>query len=211
MICISWIGTSAFFASATSSTTFASCKRHNVQFLLGGMMAKIQKALTGKLETIRGPMYKYNDIIYIYIIIIVIIRVYIYVEGTFTYRMTGFENFYILTCDMCMLWSTGLAQFSTTTKAFPKFKRCLPTSEAGCIRTHLQVFNGAQCTCSLSFIALISVPWSALCTFLNFVMQRCLPTSEQGLYQNPPTSPEWCALHAHKPLGWCLGLHLALS
>ena len=48
-------------------------------------MAKIQKALTGKLETIRGPMYKYNDIIYIYIyiyiyiiIIIVIIRVYIY-------------------------------------------------------------------------------------------------------------------------------------
>ena len=144
---------------------------------------------------------------YVYIYI----YTYIYVEGTFTYRMTGFENFYILTCDMCMLWSTGLAQFSTTTKAFPKFKRCLPTSEAGCIRTHLQVFNGAQCTCSLSFIALISVPWSALCTFLNFVMQQCLPTSEQGLYQNPPTSPEWCALHAHKPLGWCLGLHLALS
>ena len=48
-------------------------------------MAKIQKALTGKLETIRGPMYKYNDIIYIYIyiyiIIIVIIRVYIYICG----------------------------------------------------------------------------------------------------------------------------------
>ena len=146
-----------------------------------------------------------------YVYIYIYTYIYIYVEGTFTYRMTGFENFYILTCDMCMLWSTGLAQFSTTTKAFPKFKRCLPTSEAGCIRTHLQVFNGAQCTCSLSFIALISVPWSALCTFLNFVMQRCLPTSEQGLYQNPPTSPEWCALHAHKPLGWCLGLHLALS
>ena len=30
-------------------------------------------------------------------------NIYIYVEGAFTYRMTGFENFYILTCDMCML------------------------------------------------------------------------------------------------------------
>ena len=125
------------------------------------------------------------------------IYIYIYVEGTFTYRMTGFGNFCMLTRDRCMLRSTGLAQFSTTTRAFLKFQPCLPTSETRLYQN--PPANLQRCAAHMTFF-LTACSFGALVCTLRFpkFCDATMFANKQARAVSEPTyrSSTVCTSHA---------------